>query len=59
MTNHLNVLRFPTPELKAVNMDWPPPPPSPFDEIGHSKRRAQVRRRVLRLMKEKHSGLPY
>ena len=45
--------------LHVMGMDWPPPPPSPFDEIGHAKRRAQVRRRVLRLMKEEFPGLPY
>lgn len=60
MKNNLNTLRFPTPELKVVmNMDWPPPPPSPFDEIGHNKRRVQVRQRILRVMKEKYPGLPY
>ena len=46
-------------DLQTMGMDWPPLPPSPFDEIGHNKRRIQVRQRILRLMKEKFPSLPY
>ena len=59
MTYILPFLRTLQSEQKAMDMDWPPPPPSPFDEIGHSKSRIQVRRKILRLMKEKFPGLPY
>lgn len=59
MTYLFPFLRIPQPEQKAMDMDTPPNPPSQVDEIGHSKRRVQVRRRILRVMKEKFPGLPY
>ncbi len=59
MTRYPRRAGFAVHELQAMDMDWPPPPPSPFDEIGHDKRRAHVRRRILRLMKEKFPSLPY
>ncbi len=45
--------------LQVMGMDWPPRPPSLIDEIGHAKRRAYVRSRILRLMKETYPSLPY
>lgn len=59
MTKYSQAAAFVMHELQAVGMNCPPSPPSPFDEIGHSKRRVQVRRHILQLMKEKFPGLPY
>ncbi|WP_269498396.1 hypothetical protein [Castellaniella sp. S9] len=47
------------PKLHAVDMDWPPPPPSPFDETERTRRRIEHRNHFLKLMKEKFPGLPY
>ena len=48
-----------SPKLHTVDMDWPPPPPSPLDDIERIKRRVQHRGRILQLLKEKFPGLPY
>lgn len=47
------------PKLQAVDMDCPPSPPSPFDEIERNRRRVKDRAHFLKLMKEKFPGLPY
>lgn len=59
MTYVFPFLRIPQPEQKAVDMDTPPNPPSPADEIGHSKLQVKVRKRILHVMKTKFPGLPY
>ena len=59
MSKYPRIAGFAMRELQAVDMNWPPPPPSPFYEIGHNKKRVQVRRRILQLMKDKFPGLPY
>jgi hypothetical protein len=47
------------PKLRTADMDCPPSPPSPFDEITRNRQRIKHRARFLRLMKEKFPGLPY
>jgi hypothetical protein len=59
MTSYRLVASLPGPKLQAVNMDWPPPPPSPLDEIERLKRRVKDRARFLKLMKERFPRLPY
>ncbi|MGB6104845.1 MAG: hypothetical protein WBF88_13480 [Pusillimonas sp.] len=59
MTEYSRTNSFAIRNLLAVNMDWPPPPPSPFDEVVRNKKRTEVRRHVLRLLKGKFPGLPY
>jgi hypothetical protein len=46
-------------KLRMADMDWPPPPPSPFDEVERRKRRVAKRAQFLKLMKQNFPGLPY
>lgn len=50
---------FFVPTLQAADMDNPPAPPSPFDEIERNRRLIKDRTRFLKLMKERFPGLPY
>lgn len=59
MTPRLFVASLPGPKLEAVSMNWPPPPPSPLDEIERLKRCVEDQAHFLKLMKEKFPGLPY
>lgn len=59
MTLYLSPIRGFVPKLQAADMDCPPSPPSPFDEIERNRRYIRDRAHFLRLMKEKFPGLPY
>lgn len=48
-----------SPKLQAADMDCPPSPPSPFDEMERNRQRVKQRAHFLKLMKEKFPGLPY
>jgi hypothetical protein len=47
------------PKLRAADMDCPPSPPSPFDEIERNRRRIKDHTHFLKLMKKRFPGLPY
>lgn len=59
MTLYLSPAGIFAPKMQAADMDCPPSPPSPFDEIARSKQRIKRRAHFLKLMKEKFPGLPY
>ena len=59
MTIYLLPTSLGSPMLRAVDMDWPPPPPSPFDDIERIRRRVKYRGRFIKLLKDKFPGLPY
>ncbi|TAN28857.1 MAG: hypothetical protein EPN31_07560 [Castellaniella sp.] len=59
MTLYLSPTTFSAPKLQAVDMNNPPAPPSPFDDIERTRRCVKDRARFLKLMKTRFPGLPY
>lgn len=59
MTTHPWTTLPPFGGLLAVDMNNPPAPPSPFDEIVRNKKRVEEHRRLTRLLKQRFPGLPF
>jgi hypothetical protein len=59
MALYLSPIGFPISKRQAVHTNWPPPPPSPLDDVERTRRHVQQHAHFLKLMKEVFPGLPY
>ncbi len=46
-------------QCASNNMDNPPAPPSPSDEDIRDRKHAEVRKHIVRLLKQRFPHLPY
>ncbi len=59
MTKFTPINAFTPRELRAMDTDRPLSPPSTDDELVHKRKRAEIRQRILRRLREKFPSLPY